>query len=326
MLTHHQPLRVPGCHIEGVFGCAVTAVIVIVVVLLRLGGVDDGDGAVPRIVVDTAADHHGLPLPDIHDELLADPALDAEIAAGGQHDVMLGIAVHIVAAAALCHCGVDGLHSAGNGCLGGVILQGGLQPRQLVVLLLLLVFQRGHLHLQLLDAGGIYLSFRRVLIGVEEQLMDLLFQTLDVLFIQLHVQLRLLDVQLDGIGVVAEQGLSLRDGVPLFYQQLLHLFPVLRIHRHALLRLHHACKQRGSRCRGHIQLCHMLDIDAAAVIAAALQIAPAKEGCHAQQHHGADDDDYGFLLHGDTSVRDRYKVECINSLSTVGLMITRYSI
>ena len=124
MLSHHQPLGVLGLDIEGVFGRAVAIVIVVIVlVLLRLGGVDAGDGARPRILVDAAADDDSLPLIQIHNELLADAALHAEIAAGGEDDVVLGIALHIIAAVTLGDRFVDGLHRTGDRRFGGIVLQ-----------------------------------------------------------------------------------------------------------------------------------------------------------------------------------------------------------
>ena len=306
MLSHHQPLGVLGLYIEGVFGRAVAIIVVIIVlVLLGLGGVDAGDGARPRVVVDAAADDDGLPLIEIHDELLADAALHAEIAAGGEDDVVLGIALHIIAAVSLGNRFVDGLHRACNGCFGGVVLQGGLQSRQLIFLLLLLVFNGGDLHLQLLDAGGVHLPLGGIVVGVEVQLVNLLLQTLDVLLSKLHVQLRLLDVQLDGVGIVAEQRLSLGDGIALFHQQLGDLLAVLGINRHILLRLHHTCKHGGRGCRIHVQFRHILHIHACTIVVAAAQKAPAEEGCRPQHHHGADNEKDGFFLHGDTSCRDQ---------------------
>ena len=236
MLTHHQPLGVLGLYIEGVFGRAVAVIVVIiVVVLLRLRGVNAGDGARPRVVVDAAADDDSLPLIQIHNKLLTDAALHAEIAAGGEGDVVLGIALHIIAAVTLGNRFVDGLHRTGNRGFGGVVLQGGLQPRQLIFLLLLLILLGGDLHLQLLDAGGVHLPFGGGVVGIALQLLDLLLQALDVLLIQLHVQLRLLDVQLDGVGIVAEQSLSLRDDIPLFYQKRGHFFAALGIYMDTLL-------------------------------------------------------------------------------------------
>ena len=212
MLPQQQPVAALQLHIEGVLaghgGVIAAAVIVpVLVALLGVLPIDEGDGALPGLIADAGADHHSGALRQGTCVVLVDIALHPE--AAGLHDGHEGQGIAVLIGAAVL---VDGLDPARHGRGDRYVLHGALQLLDILclqrdIILLLqnirgdLADLQGILHL-LVGGGGVLVLF---------QLLLLLLLAGQLVLHLLQLQLGLLQIQLGLAHVVCKQGVALLD-------------------------------------------------------------------------------------------------------------------
>ena len=232
MLAQQQAVAGLQLHIEGILAgggriVAAAAVVIVLVALLGVLPVDQGDGALPRLVVDAGADHHGGALGQHTGVILVDIALDPE--AAGLHDGHEGQRIALLIGAAVL---VDGLDAARDRRGNAYVLHGVLHLLDILRLQgdIILLLQNIGVHLpDLQRVLHLILKGRGVLVLFQLGLFFLL--ALQLVLHLLQLQLGLLQSQPRLTHIVGKQhitGLDLLihlhlDGVHRGVVVLLHL-------------------------------------------------------------------------------------------------------